>query len=415
MGTGIRYCSKCKKTLSETNFYKLPSGERSDMCKACETMHINNYEPDTFMWLLEKYDVPYIEAEWNVLRDRAYQKNPYKMNGMSVFGKYLSKMKLSQFKTYKFADTARLKAEAEALAEQAGASKSAVEQKIEEMKEAYENGEISESQFKTYVNVVSEPTPLPPPPEALDPKATQPQTVESQSNASPLSPYPDNDHPFEEVTLPDMGANLTEEDKVYLAMKWGRLYTAADWVTLENMYKDYETSFDLHNADLIRGTIQLCKLDLKENAALDSGDMDSYSKLARASDSLRKSLKFTEAQRKEEKTEEFDSYGKIVAFAEKYNNEDYIHPIDLSIDRDIVDRDIRDMKHFISQIVEDDPVVFKMIEQYIKKREILSEKEKAENMGKDFVLTDEDFKEHNEYIEEQKEIDNSFYDDDDED
>ena len=198
-------------------------------------------------------------------------------------------------------------------------------------------------------------------------------------------------------------------------MKWGRLYTAADWVTLENMYKDYETSFDLHNADLIRGTIQLCKLDLKENAALDSGDMDSYSKLARASDSLRKSLKFTEAQRKEEKTEEFDSYGKIVAFAEKYNNEDYIRPIDLSIDRDVIDRDIRDMKHFISQIVEDDPVVFKMIEQYIKKREILSEKEKAENMGKDFVLTDEDFKEHNEHIEEQKEIDNSFYDDDDED
>ena len=415
MGTGIRYCSKCKKTLSETNFYKLPSGERSDMCKACETMHINNYEPDTFMWLLEKYDVPYIEAEWNVLRDRAYQKNPYKMNGMSVFGKYLSKMKLSQFKTYKFADTARLKAEAEALAEQAGASKSAVEQKIEEMKEAYENGEISESQFKTYVNVVSEPTPLPPPPEVLDPKATQPQTGEAQSNPSPLSPYPDNDHPFEEVTLPDMGANLTEEDKVYLAMKWGRLYTAADWVTLENMYKDYETSFDLHNADLIRGTIQLCKLDLKENAALDSGDMDSYSKLARASDSLRKSLKFTEAQRKEEKTEEFDSYGKIVAFAEKYNNEVYIHPIDLSIDRDVIDRDIRDMKHFISQIVEDDPVVFKMIEQYIKKREILSEKEKTESMGKDFVLTDEDFKEHNEHIEEQKEIDNSFYDDDDED
>ena len=415
MGTGIRYCSKCKKTLSETNFYKLPSGERSDMCKACETMHINNYEPDTFMWLLEKYDVPYIEAEWNVLRDRAYQKNPYKMNGMSVFGKYLSKMKLSQFKTYKFADTARLKAEAEALAEQAGASKSAVEQKIEEMKEAYENGEISESQFKTYVNVVSEPTPLPPPPEVLDPKATQPQNGESQSNPSPLSPYPDNDHPFEEVTLPDMGANLTEEDKVYLAMKWGRLYTAADWVTLENMYKDYETSFDLHNADLIRGTIQLCKLDLKENAALDSGDMDSYSKLARASDSLRKSLKFTEAQRKEEKTEEFDSYGKIVAFAEEYNNEDYIRPINLSIDRDVIDKDIRDMKHFISQIVEDDPVVFKMIEQYIKKREILSEKEKAENMGKDFVLTDEDFKEHNEYIEEQKEIDNSFYDDDDED
>ena len=54
-------------------------------------MHINNFEPDTFLWLLEKFDVPYIEAEWNVLRDRAYAKDPYKMNGMSVIGKYLAK------------------------------------------------------------------------------------------------------------------------------------------------------------------------------------------------------------------------------------------------------------------------------------------------------------------------------------
>ena len=48
--------------MSEDNFYKLKSGERSEMCKACETMHINNYEPETFLWLLEKYDVPYVEA-----------------------------------------------------------------------------------------------------------------------------------------------------------------------------------------------------------------------------------------------------------------------------------------------------------------------------------------------------------------
>ena len=39
-------------------------------------------------------DVPYIPEEWNVLRDKAYAKNPNAMNGMSVFGKYLSKMNL---------------------------------------------------------------------------------------------------------------------------------------------------------------------------------------------------------------------------------------------------------------------------------------------------------------------------------
>ena len=43
--------------------------------------------------VLEKMDVPYIE--WNLLRDKAYAKDPYKMNGMSVFGKYISKMKLN--------------------------------------------------------------------------------------------------------------------------------------------------------------------------------------------------------------------------------------------------------------------------------------------------------------------------------
>jgi hypothetical protein len=44
-------------------------------------------------------DVPYIPEEWNILRDRAFKKNPL-LNGMSVFGKYLSKMKLNQFKEY---------------------------------------------------------------------------------------------------------------------------------------------------------------------------------------------------------------------------------------------------------------------------------------------------------------------------
>jgi len=55
-------------------------------------------------------DVPYVPAEWNVLRDRAFAKDPAKMNGMSVFGKYLSKMKLKQWKNFGWADSERLQA-----------------------------------------------------------------------------------------------------------------------------------------------------------------------------------------------------------------------------------------------------------------------------------------------------------------
>ena len=57
-------------------------------------------------------DVPYVPEEWNVLRDKAYAKDPFGMNGMAVFGKYLSKMKLNQWKDKTWADTEALQAEA---------------------------------------------------------------------------------------------------------------------------------------------------------------------------------------------------------------------------------------------------------------------------------------------------------------
>jgi hypothetical protein len=45
-------------------------------------------------------DVPYVPAEWNTLRDRIYEKDPSKLKSSSVFGRYLSKMKLKQWKQY---------------------------------------------------------------------------------------------------------------------------------------------------------------------------------------------------------------------------------------------------------------------------------------------------------------------------
>lgn len=388
-----RYCSKCRRTINEINFYTLKDGSKSEMCKSCETMHVNNYEPETFTWLLEKYDVPYVPAEWNTLRDRAYQRDPYKMNGMSVFGKYLSKMKLKQWRNFCYADSEKLQQEAEQKAELYGTPQEVIEKKVEEMREAYERGEISEAQFKTYDEIQKQDLPPEPPPK--------------KDVITGKDYYPNNDHPYEEVTLPDVREGLTEEDKIYLATKWGRLYTADDWVALEKVWEDYNKSFDLHNADLINGTKQLCKLDLKGNQALDAGDIDSYSKIARASDALRKSLKFTEAQRKEEKAAEFSSYGQIVAFAERNNPEDFIRPIDLTVNRDIVDKDIKNIKQYTKSLIEDDPAVYKLIEQYIRKREHLqAHEEDLENAEDGIVqLKDKDLKNFNDSIEEQRQAD----------
>lgn len=390
------YCSKCRKTMADTNYYTYKDGTKCELCKACLTMHINNWEPDTFLWLLEKFDVPYIEAEWNVLRDRAYQKDPYKMNGMSVFGKYLSKMKLKQWKNYTWADTERLKLEAEEKAKLYGNPNQIAEEEIAKMKEAYENGEITEAQYQTYAEI----------------KAPEPQyeTVMGGNKGGFPSPYPVNDNPFEQVEIVDVGADLTQEDKVYLAMKWGRLYSAADWIALEQCYNDYQNSFDIHNADLEKGLIQLSKLDLKLNQALDSGDFDSYTKLSRSYDALRKSLKFTEAQNKDSANQEFDSIGAIVNFCEKEENGGYIPPYVIDTDRDIIDTVIRDMKTYTKTLIDEDKNIAMQIEQYIKKKEILDQQERdqaeAEAKGLDYVeISDEELMEHKQWIEEQKNLD----------
>ena len=87
------FCEKCNKTMDENNFYTYKDGHKTELCKKCLTMHINNFDPSTFLWLLEKMDVPYIPEEWNILRDRGDAKDPLKMKGRSVVGKYLNIMK----------------------------------------------------------------------------------------------------------------------------------------------------------------------------------------------------------------------------------------------------------------------------------------------------------------------------------
>ena len=273
------YCDKCGKTMRAVNFYTYKDGSKTELCKACMTMHVNNYEPDTFLWILEKMDLPWVPEEWNIIRDKAYQKDPYKMNGMSVLGKYISKMKLKQWNKLGWADSKKIQEEREAAAKAAGKSEEEAAKRVEAMEEAYKNGEITEAQLMTYKEITSPPIPIQPPSAAVP---------------SPLvnSPYPEGNHPFEVVDVPDLGQDLTEQDKVYLAVKWGRLYSAEDWIYLEQKYTDFMASFDIQGAARIDTLIQICKLSLKLNNALDSGDIDSYSKLSRAYDTLMKSAKF---------------------------------------------------------------------------------------------------------------------------
>ena len=72
--------------MDEKQFYTYKSGKKTEMCKKCMTMHINIFDPDTYLWLLEKMDVPYSPKEWAASRDKVYAKDPLKATGMAVFG-----------------------------------------------------------------------------------------------------------------------------------------------------------------------------------------------------------------------------------------------------------------------------------------------------------------------------------------
>ena len=53
----ILFCEKCKKTMRADEFYKTynlekyPTGYLSQ-CKKCVTMHVDNWDPQTYIWIL---------------------------------------------------------------------------------------------------------------------------------------------------------------------------------------------------------------------------------------------------------------------------------------------------------------------------------------------------------------------------
>lgn len=379
----LKACQKCGKVMDEeAQFYLRKDGTRMDLCKKCLTMHIDNFNPETFLWILKDMDLPYIPEEWNVLRDRAFAKNP-NLNGMSVFGKYLSKMKLKQWKQYGWEDSEKLQA---LNAEKKKAVEAEREKYEEHLKEQLESGEITESQYKTLVSTSTQ---------NQEQLYVQPSVADAIDN-----PFGDGSGFMPEDDLVDLGEELTEDDKMYLAMKWGRLYKPAEWVELEKTYKEMTESFDIQDADTINTLILICKTNLKMNQYLDSGDIEGFQKISKVSESLRKTAKFTAAQNKDDKDEYVDSVGELIAICER---DGFIPRYVTDIPQDKVDATLKDMNDYVKKLVTQDLGFGQQIEDALKKIQI--QKEMEESFDQDVELDDNDFEEYHNAIEEQKQLD----------
>ena len=397
------HCDKCNKELEEVNFYKYRDGSYVELCKKCLTMHVDAFDPSTFTWLLQKLDVPYIPQEWNAVIENKMAKKPDKpLSHSAVFGSYLSKTKLKQWKDFYWEDNEKI----QEMFFQKNAAASAEKAELDAMyQEQFEAGQISEAQYKTLTS----------------PKARNDQMMSMLAAQGPYlgenNPYDENNF-LDDSELPDPAASLTQEDKVYLAMKWGKLYKPSEWIELEKDYAKMKQSFDIQDADSENTLVLLCKTNLKANQAIDCGDIEGFQKLSKVSESLRKSAKFTAQQNKDEKGDFVDSIGQLIAICER---DGFIPRFATDIPQDKVDMTLRDMNEYVRKLVTQDLGFGQQIEDSLKKIMIQNEmnreaEERQAAEGDDFdpyaptELEEEDIVDYYDSVMSQKISDQNIYD-----
>lgn len=384
-------CKTCGKTMADEQFYtsknleKYPNNGKLDICKNCITMHIDNWNPDTYTWILKEIDVPYIKEKWDeLLRKKApNEEAARKLTGKSILGQYLSMMKLVQFRDCRWEDTERI-----------------AEESRKEKENVLKAQGLSDEEIQQQLAIDHAPK-----------KFTFKQNVDE-----PLQ-YEETE---EDKFVSQIDDELTDEDKKMLQLKWGRGYTWAQRVRMEQLYQDFMNSYDIRGAGMKDNLILICKTSLKTNELLDCGDIEGSQKTAKMYNDIMKAAKLTAAQLKADDSDEIDSVGELIALCEK---EEFIPRYYVTTPRDHVDRTLQDMQKYTSDLISNEYNLSNLIESVakdiesdrVKEAQIetdddLSEDEKLEMMlfGQDDEeqeTTDEDFRDFEKLKEELAEMD----------
>ena len=375
------YCKTCNRTMDENQFYqtkrldKFPDGYLPE-CKKCLTRHVDNWDPKTYLWILEDIDVPYIEEEWTTLLNR-YAKDPRKTTGMTILGRYLSKMRMKQFSMYSWADTERLRQEADA-------------KKAEVMARQGYSGEEIEQAIQTGT--------MPEKPQDFV-EAEQQQAIVA---AEPI-----------DLNAPDFfDDDLTDEDKKYLTLKWGKAYRPYEWVQLEKLYQEMMAAFDIvtpAHEDYLK---LICKTSLKCHQLIDLGDIEGFQKMSKVYDTLMKSAKFTAAQNKAESGEYVSAIDEFILLCER---EGFIPRYYVEGPKDKPDETLADLRNYTNRLVTEELNLGNLIEGAVRTmaREEAKEEDEdtTDNLGltleeiEQEVLTDNDFQEYFDDLENQADDD----------
>ena len=378
------YCEKCNRTMSGDSFYssnnleKYPNDGKFPQCKKCMTMHVDNWNPDTYLWILQEADVPYIPDDWTKLM-MSYARDGKKTSGMTILGRYLSKMKLKQYKDYRWKDTDFLQQMANSKIEQAM------------KRQGYGAAEIADAIQKATFEM--------PQGELQEPTFIAPE----EQNQFLQEDY------FDRNQDSDFDDDLTDEDRTYLRLKWGKTYKPEEWIRLEQLYNEMMDSYDIQSAGHIDTLKLICKTSLKANQLIDIGDIEGFQKMSKVYDSLMKSGKFTAAQNKAESGEFVDSISELVEICEKQG---FIPRFHIDTPNDKVDETLADLKFYTRTLVTEEMNLGNLIESAIKEMAKEEAKEEDEDIEDEIMsledvehLRDEDFEEYGEFLDDEAEAD----------
>lgn len=386
--------------MDGTQFYtsndltKYPNDGKLKQCKKCLTMHVNNWDPKTYLWILQEVDVPYIPKQWNqLLLD--YTRDGRKITGMTILGRYLSKMKLNQYKEYRWKDTEYLQ--------------NIANKEIRETMQnnGYSAAEIDEAISKASVaipeGILEEPPPVK---ENLDLSALGVFDLDQYKPKDQFQEAETQEPPDEEPLYEN---DLTDEDIKYLKLKWGKTYKPDEWIWLEQLYNEMMESYDIQTAGHIDTLKLICKTSLKANQLIDIGDIEGYQKVSRVYDQLMKSGRFTAAQNKTEAGEFIDSISELVMICEK---EGFIPRFYIAEPNDKVDETLQDMKNYTKTLITGELNLGDQIEGAVKEMAQIEAKEEDEDTDDDFDLdlsdeedeeevTDEDHVDYKDFVEQE--------------
>lgn len=321
-GNGKHFCLTCKKTLDEKQFFKTyrldkhPSGFLPD-CKTCLTMGVDDTDPTTFLPILKEIDVPYIPTQWRKLLS---SKNS---GSASVLGKYVSKMRINQFKKYRWADSDRLmKEETESLLaamRQESETESEAEAKVNEM---------------LSFNDIQKP--------GMQSMQSQPDLAAMYGLTPETSKY-----------------DLTQEEINQLKLDWGDDYTEEQYLQLEQLFTDMREAYVIQDPIAISNAKMICKMTAKMNKFLDIDDVESVSKLSRQLDLFIKSANLAPVQQKDRQQTTF-AISQLAFLVEREGG--FIPEFYIDEPNDKIDQILRDMQEYTEYLVRGESNIAEMVE-----------------------------------------------------